>query len=333
MKIKRLLVILMLLLLPGCYSPAVAPPDEDAVRTVRIGVCLYWQDDFFVGMIMDSMIEAAKQLEQAENIKLVLTTKDAQHSQNLQNEQVAAFLEKGYDAVLVNVVDRTAVAGLIDRAKSAGIPILFFNREPVQEDLDRWSKVYYIGADAAESGRLQGGILVDAWNENPALLDRNGDGKLQYVMLEGDAGHQDSLLRTETVIQTLADAGIKTDKLASGIANWQRVQASTKMALWIEKFGAQIEVVIANNDDMALGALDALDNAHLRPQPAVVGIDGIPPALTAVTERRMLGTVSNDADGQAQAAIGIAYALITNGDLTAFPLDGKYLRLPYTQVS
>lgn len=112
--------------------------------------------------------------------------------------------------------------------------------------------------------------------DDPARLDRNGDGVLQYVMLEGDPGHQDSMIRTETSVRTLTQAGIRTEKLASSIANWQRVQASTKMLLWIEKFGSRIEAVIANNDDMALGALDAYANTVDADLPAIVGIDGTP---------------------------------------------------------
>ena len=326
---KPALSVLLLLGLIGCGGGQAG----EKVHTVRIGVSLYRQEDTFISLMANYMQEAAKELEQEKNIKIILTFSDAQSSQNKQNDHVSAFLEKNYDAVMVNLVDRTAAAALIDKAKAADVPMIFFNREPVEEDLSRWSKVCYIGADAAESGQLQGSLLVDLWQQNPQQLDRDGDGKVQYVMLEGDAGHQDSLIRTEAVIKTLTDAGIKTDKLATGIANWMRVQASTKMALWIEKYGDQIEAVIANNDDMALGALDALETAGTRTLPVVVGIDGTPVGLAAVADRRMLGTVYNDAEGQARAAVRVTCAMIEGESVESLHMDGNYLRLPYIRIT
>ncbi|NCB28633.1 MAG: galactose ABC transporter substrate-binding protein [Clostridia bacterium] len=326
---KRLLAAaLALFLCTGCGA------SNGGVRNLRVGICLYRQDDTFISLMAEDMQRAAKAIEQEKNVRLTLTFRDAQYSQTLQNEQASAFLEKGYDVLLVNVVDRTAAASLIDKAKSANTPIILFNREPVEEDLRRYDNAYYVGADAAESGTLEGKLLSDQYAADPASLDRNGDGRLQYVMLEGDQGHQDSVIRTEYVIKQLTEAGIKTDKLATGIANWQRVQASTKMALWLEQYGDRIEAVIANNDDMALGALDALDAAGITHGPAVVGIDGTPAGLEAVTARRMLGTVYNDAAGQSRNVIRLAYALAQNEGVDRFTLrDGKYLMSPYTIVT
>ena len=232
--IRRAAAILLavLFLLASCGKPQDGPVD-----TIKIGVSVYRQDDTFISLLVDHLNEYAKTYEQIKGVKLQLDFSYAQYNQSLQNDQIDGFLQKDYDVVLVNVVDRTAAGGLVDKAKTAQKPIIFFNREPVREDLDRWRLAYYVGADAAESGELEGRLLVDAYMDDPARLDRNGDGVLQYVMLEGDPGHQDSMIRTETSVRTLTQAGIRTEKLASSIANWQRVQASTKMLLWIEKFG------------------------------------------------------------------------------------------------
>ena len=91
----------------------------------------------------------------------------------------------------VNIVDRSAASIISDKAMAAGIPVVFFNREPVEEDMNRWEKLYYVGADAKESAVLQGQILVDAYRKNPETLDINGDGMVSYVLLEGETSHQD----------------------------------------------------------------------------------------------------------------------------------------------
>lgn len=318
---------LLIALLCACDTAA---PSASPLTTIRIGVCLYRQDDTFISLLTGELIEQAKRIEQEENVKLVITVKDGQGSQSLQEKQASSLLEKGYDVLLINVVDRTSVARLVDYAKALDVPLVFFNREPVEEDLLRSQRVCYVGADAVQSGQLQGSLLVEAWQTDPTRLDRNGDGKLQYVMLEGDLGHQDALLRTESVISTLSEAGIATDKLATGIANWLRVQANAKMALWIEKYGDQIEAVISNNDEMALGALDALQTAGVNPLPAVVGIDGTPAALAAVQSGQMLGTVYNDAEGQAYAVLQTAFAMARGQPI---PHQSKYLYLPYIRIT
>lgn len=128
----------------------------------------------------------------------------------------------------------------------------------------RWDKVYYVGAEAGKSGVMQGELVAEAYRADPEALDRSGDGVLQYVMLEGEPGHQDSLLRTEYSIKAVTSANVTTEKLANDTANWNRGQAASRMSQWIDQFGGRIEVVFANNDDMALGALDALPRGGSR---------------------------------------------------------------------
>lgn len=305
--------------------------------TVRIGVALYQQDDTFISTIVQNLEQQAKEEEQAADSKINLNIADGRGSQSVQNEQVDRFLSQGYDVICVNIVDRTAAAVIIDKARAAGVPIIFFNREPVEEDIMRWEHVYYVGSDAAQSGLLQGRIVLDAWRENRGALDRNGDGVLQYVMLEGEPGHQDSLLRTENSIKILSKAGVPTEKLASDTANWQRGQGSARMLQWIGQFGGQIEAVFSNNDDMALGAIDAcLDSGfQIEDLPFVVGVDATPPSLKAVAEGTLRGTVRNDAAGQSKAMLELACALAAGGRPSAVNglIDGKYVRLEYKTVT
>ena len=170
------------------------------------------------------------------------------------------------------------------------------------------------------------GMLAD-----PAALDRSGDGVVQYVMLEGEAGHQDALLRTKYSVLALTEAGVPVEKLANDTADWQRGQASIHMTQWLEEFGDQIEVVFANNDDMALGAIDACLAAELDPLPFVVGVDATPPALEAVEEGTLQGTVLNDAQGQAREMLDLACDLAEG---TAPQVeDGHYVWLEYSAVT
>lgn len=302
---------------------------------IKIGVALYKQDDTFISTLSSDFQAAAKVMEADKQITITIDTVDSKGSQALQNEQVDRFLAQNYDVICVNMVDRTVAAVIIDKAKIANIPVIFFNREPVEEDLHRWNRLYYVGAIAKHSGMLQGEYVASCYRHDPSGVDRNSDGKLQYVMLEGEPGHQDALIRTEHSIKTVTHAGIKVEKLANDTANWQRGQASSKMAQWIETFGDQIEVVFCNNDDMALGAIDALTAADVKRFPVIVGIDGTAPALKAVKDGTLTGTVLNDSKGQAQVMLDLAYALAfdLNVQDAAPLLDGKYVRLPYWTIT
>ena len=183
---RRLCLLLALLLgiLPGCGRSAAPSRSADGIR---VGVALYQQNDTFIATIVSSLEAAAREREADEGLKITLNITDGRGSQATQNEQIDRFLSTGYDVICVNLVDRTAAAVIVDKAKSAGIPLIFFNREPVREDIMRWDKVYYVGAEAGKSGVMQGELVAEAYRADPEALDRSGDGVLQYVMLEGEA--------------------------------------------------------------------------------------------------------------------------------------------------
>lgn len=321
----------LLLTLSACRAGGESSP------TLRIGVALYQQEDTFIDTVARELQRVALEEEQARNVKINLYITDGKESQTTQNEQVDRFLERGYDVICVNIVDRTAAAVIIDKAQAAGVPVIFFNREPVEEDLRRWKHAYYVGLPAGDAGILQGELVLDAWRSHEEALDRNGDGVIQYVMLEGEPGHQDALLRTEYCISTLTGAGVATEKLASDAANWQRGQAAVRMHQWLREYGADIEVVFANNDDMALGAIDACMEAGLDKDtmPFIVGVDATPPALEALREGTLKGTVRNDATGLAENIMHLAASLSAGGepsrDVTL--TDGSYVWLRYEAVT
>ena len=313
-----------------------ATNNSSHIKEIKIGITLYKQDDTFISMISKNIETIAKEKESEGKYKITINIVDAKGSLNNQSNQVDKFISQNYDIICVNLVDRTTAYTSIDKAKSANIPIVFFNREPVEEDMERWNKLYYVGTQAEEAGEMQANIILNAYKNDMHRIDMNGDGKIQYVMLEGDQGHQDSLIRSAYCINTLTQNGIELEKLADGNGNWQYAQGITKMTQWIKNFGNKIEVVFSNNDDMALGAINAINNANITgKKPLVVGIDGTAKALEAVKNSSMIGTVINDSMGQAKGIFDISYTLATHGNINSVEglEKGKYIRTSYIEVT
>jgi methyl-galactoside transport system substrate-binding protein len=298
-----------------------------------VGVAVYKFDDTFMTAVRNSIQTAAEG-------KVKVDVVDSQNSQPTQNDQVDLFVSKGYAALAINPVDRTAATSILDKAKNANIPVVFFNREPLPEDMQKWDKVYYVGAKAEESGTLQGQIAVDYWKAHPEA-DRNKDGKIQYVMLTGEPGHQDAELRTQYSVKAITDAGIQVEELAKDTAMWDRVQGQDKMSAFLGSQGDKIELVLANNDDMALGAIEALKAAGYftgdKMMP-VVGVDATAPAMDALKAKTLVGTVLNDAENQGKATLALAAALAAgqspSKDMIGYDItDGKYVWVPYKKVT
>ena len=248
------------------------------------------------------------------DIKINLEVVDARDNQNTQNHQVERFVSLDYDVLLINVVDRFAASNMIETAVGAKIPIVFFNRKPVDDDLNRADNIYYVGAGPKAAGIEQAKIIINAYNENPHSIDIDGDGVINYVLLEGEPSHQDSLVRTEWVIKTLQENNIPINKLSGAIGNWERAQGSALMEDFLNKY-SNIDLVISNNDDMGLGAIDAIERNNNIKGIKVVGIDGTKEALEAINEGKLLGTIESDKKEYAKAVVEIAMHSIGKSDL------------------
>lgn len=274
-------------------------------NTVKIGVITYKNNDTFVESIVAAMEQEAKQMEQETGVRVMLDISSAQESQRTQNSQVKRYLSLDYDVICVNLVDRTDANTVIDLATAAQVPVIFFNREPVEEDLMRDEQIYYVGTRAEETGRAQGEVAAQGFLDG-TIADQNGDGVLQYVMLEGEMGHQDAIIRTEESVQMLKEAGIATELLASAVGNWERSQGAALMEEWLlEKL--PVELVLSNNDDMALGALDAMKKAGV--MVPVIGIDGTQEGQQAVKDEDLLATINCNGQGQGEAIFSLAAQL------------------------
>lgn len=302
---------------------------EEEKKSIRIGVSLYRGDDTFINNIRNELEAKAKEYEQENGIKVTLDIQDAKGSQNTQNNQVERFISLGCDVLCINPVDRMDASVIIDKAMTEEVPVVFFNRQPVEEDMNRWDKLFYIGVDAKETATLQGQMVVDLYREQPSAIDLNGDGVVNYVLLEGESSHQDSLIRTEWSIRTLKDGGVPIEKITGGIANWERSQASALMEQWLNEYPDTIELVVSNNDDMALGAIDAMERENIT-NVNVIGIDGTTPGVEALENGKLLGTVSANKEIYADAIMELA-ASCALGEETPkeYPLtDGTYYWTP-----
>ena len=344
-KFRWTMILSIIMLLISCGNggekPAAggeAPAGGEAKKEIKIGVALYKFDDTFISSVKDAINEISDEKSKETGEKITINAVDGQGQQATQNDQVDTFITQGYDVIAVNMVDRTAASVIIQKAQAAGIPVVFFNREPVAEDMAKWDQLYYVGAKAEESGTIQGEVAADYFKANPDA-DKNKDGKIQYVILEGEPGHQDALLRTEYSIKALEAAGFQVDKLASDTALCQRANGQEKMAAWISAFGDKIELVLANNDDMALGAIEALKAAGYLSDGKfipVIGVDATAPAKDSLKAGLLYGTVLNDARGQGKGIFDIAYALAKKenpAEKVQGITDGKYLWIPYQKVT
>ena len=317
MKKTLLMIILcgMLLFgLSGCGETS-----TDTGGKVQVGVTYYNQTDTFLGELIDCFKTSLEEHNTGE-LEVTAMVREAAGSEKTQNEQVRELIDAGCNVLCVNLVDRADPSEIIDMARESDIPLIFFNREPVEEDMLQWEQTYYVGAPARQSGQMQGELAADVIRAGG--VDRNGDGRIQYVILEGEADHQDAIIRTESVVNTLQEKGVELEKLDYQIANWNRAQAQNRMRQMIGQFHDEIELVLSNNDDMAMGAVDAYNalNYTEENRPVFFGVDGTAVGLQAVKDGDLAGTVYNDKEAQANVMAQLSVALVTGEGLDAIAL-------------
>lgn len=317
---------------PAPTTPGTPAPTTPAELPL-IGATIYKFDDNFMSYVRRALETAA---EGKADLELVDSTND----QARQGEQVDTFISKGVKALAINLVDPKAAPSIIAKAKAEDLPVIFFNKEPEESAMMSYDKTWYVGTESKESGIIQGEVVAKAWEANKDKWDTNKDGKIQYVLLKGEPGHPDAEARTTFVISTIKEKGIEVEELAIDTGMWDGAKASEKLQAWLAAYGEKIELVIANNDGMALGAITALEgegyfkDGKFMP---VVGVDAIPEALEMIKAGKLIGTVLNDAKNQAQATFDLTLNAANGKDVldgTTWKLDGKKaVRVPYVAVT
>jgi methyl-galactoside transport system substrate-binding protein len=316
---KFLALLLAAIMILGVCSIASAEP-----KTYKVGVSIYQFTDNFMTLYRNEIEAYFKTLE-TDDVKYEIIMADGKNDMAEQTNQVQNFITQGVDVIILNLVQTSSADTLIDMIVDAEIPLVLINREPLAYDADgntideayegilNNAKVCYVGADARQSGTFQGQMVVDLDDHG----DINKDGKISYIMIEGDPENIDAQYRTEFSVKALTDAGYEVECLDDQVGNWDQTKGQELCANALAKYGDKIEVVFCNNDGMALGAATAIQTAGRKVGEDIylLGVDALPEAIDLIRDGDMTGTVLNDHIGQSHAAVDVAVELLKGNDI------------------
>ena len=283
-------------------ASAEAVPDsieaDDSLADKKVGVCIYQFSDNFMTLFREKLEEYLVSMGfSKDNITIV----DGANDQGTQSGQIDNFIADKVDVLIINPVNSSSAATITDKVTAAGIPLVYINREPDEAEEQRWADegldVTYVGCDARQSGTMQGEIIVDLGLDT---IDKNGNGKVDYIMIKGDPENVDAQYRTEYSIKALEDAGLEVNLLDEEVGMWDQATAQGLVANALAAHD-DTEVVFCNNDAMGLGALQAIEAAGktVNSDIYLVGVDALTEALEDVKADKFTGTVFNDHLAQA----------------------------------
>ena len=300
----------------------------------EVSVFYYTYSDTYISSVrsaMDKFLNSAG---------LKFQNYDANGNQTTQTEQVTTALAKGSKLLIVNVVDTgsdDAAQNIIDLAKAQSVPVIFFNRSVKESVVSSYDKCVFVGTDYEMAGHMQGEMIGKYLAENFDKLDLNGDGKISYVMFKGQEGNMEAIARTQYGVEdadkVLTEAGkpalefydaSNTKKyLVDQNGQWSSAAATDYMNTILSQYNEanknMVELVIANNDDMALGAISALQTAGYNKSSdkaiPVFGVDATDAAQSAIKSGSMVGTIKQDAEGMAKTIMTLSKNTIDGKDL------------------
>jgi inositol transport system substrate-binding protein len=277
----------------------------------KIGVSMDKFDDNFLTVLRNGMGDYAKTQP-----GVTLQIEDAKDDVSKQLSQVQNFIANGVDAIIVNPVDTSATAAITKAAADAGVPLVYVNREPA--DVDKLGpKAAFVASNEAESGTL----------ETKQICKLLG-GKGNILVMEGVLSNQSAVQRTKDVHDVISAADCSGMKIvAEQTANYDRTQAQNLMTNWLSK-GLKFDAVVSNNDEMAIGAIQAMKSAGMDTKSAIVGgVDATQDALASMKAGDLKVTVFQDAAGQGKGAVDAALALAAGK-----PVDKK-VYIPFLLVT
>lgn len=315
--------------------------DEGKKSDLNIGVFYYTYADTYIASVRTAL---DKKLD---DMGVKYQDYDGNNNQTTQNEQIDTAIQTGANLLIVNIVtsgSNDASTQIIDKAKAADVPVIFFNRAVEDEEseegtiLGSYEKCAFVGTDAPEAGHMQGEMIGDYVVENFDTVDLNGDGKISYAMFMGQLGNAEAIYRTQFAVEDankkLEEAGkpaleffdpANTDKYqVDQDGAWSATAANNYMTTNLSQYNEgnnnMIELIICNNDGMAEGAVAALnDKGYNTGDPAktipVFGVDATDAAKKLIADGKMVGTIKQDAEGMAACI----------AQLTQNTADGKEL--------
>ena len=303
-----LIALMMVLLATGCAASPAAPVAEATPATeaapaeggkIRIGLAMPASDQYFSGVQQQLEKIVA---EKADSIEIVATY-EADYDVQKQLEQVATLATLDVDVIVGAIVDTNNAEAVFDKAN--GIPMVWISRHPETSVLEKYPNVFFAGSPEKDAGLQQGAWLAE-------YFKAKGVDTINYVLFMGPLGLENVNMRTLGAKEALEKAGFNLVKVFEDTAEWDRAEAMSKMQQ-VLAMGKQIDCVICNNDEMALGAIEAMKAAGQLEGIPVVGVDATTNGMTSVKSGEMAMTVLQNAVGQAQAAIAITEQ-IANGE-------------------
>lgn len=341
-KISKLCAAVACTLASFCLSSAAVSAAESQAKAENdntIKVFYYSLNDLYINQLSASLQDLAL----SQDIKLVQYDANDDLVRQLSQIKTSLGTHKSKNPIMVNPVDTQNGIAALRSAKQNNIPIIFFNRSPSEDSLKTYPDAWYIGTKASSAGVFQAEIVKEYLKAHPEA-DRNKDGEISYVMLKGESGHQDTDARTNAFLRTMLDSEFKLTQLDSLYAGWSQNRAQNLMTNLISKNGVdKIELVVSNNDAMALGALLALQAEGYNKGDAsrfipVVGIDALPRALDEVERGTLIGTVLNDHSSTADVMLRIAKAYLDgqkiDEKLIGYPISETHvINIPYVKVT
>lgn len=263
-----------------------------------IGVSMALFDDNFLTVLRNGMIEQAKGMD---GVKLQV--EDAQNDVAKQLDQIKNFAASGVDAIIVNPVDTSATQAMTDAAAAAKVPLVYVNRQPVNVDTLPDNQAF-VASNEEESGTLE-------TKEVCRLLKEAGKAEASVYVLMGELSNQAAVQRTKDIHDVIGgpDCGVKITIIDEQTANWSRDQAQNLMTNWLSS-GTAFDAVISNNDEMAIGAIQAMKASNVDMKTMIVGgVDATQDALAAMQAGDLDVTVFQDAAGQGAGALDAALKL------------------------
>ena len=294
-------------------TTAAAAAATTDVADKKVGISIYKFDDNFMTLYRTELVRyLTEDLGfKAENV----VVQDGKGDQAEQTNQIQNFITQKYDVLILNLVQASSAPEITDMCKEAGIPVVYINREPDAAEEERWESeglnATYVGCDARQSGTYQGEEILETANKG----DINGDGKVSYIMIQGDPENVDAQYRTEFSVKALTDAGMEVEELSKQRGDWDQAKAQQIAQDALNQYGDKIEVIFCNNDAMALGALQAIEAAGRKVNEDIylVGVDALTEAVQNVIDGKQTGTVFNDHFAQAKSAADMAVKFL-NGE-------------------
>ncbi|MCI8589828.1 MAG: substrate-binding domain-containing protein [Clostridiales bacterium] len=354
MKIKCLCLALAICAGLACLTGCGCSKENKSGADVH--VFYYTYSDPYISSVRSAL---SKKLQEA---GLSVQEYDSNNSQTTQTEQVQTAITKGAKMIVVNIVTTgsdDASSGIVRMAKDAGIPVVFFNREVSDSVVNSYDKCAFVGTNAAEAGYLQGDMVGDYVAENYDKVDLNGDGRISYVLFMGEQGNNEAIYRTKYSVENankkltaasknelvFYDSSNTDGYLLDKEGKWSAQAANEYMTTALTSYNAandnMIELIICNNDNMAEGAITALQTSGFNTGVEgattipVFGVDATDAAKELIKAGKMAGTIKQDADGMATALAKTAKNGIEEkallDDMNDYTIDQNTakVRIPY----